>query len=51
MARLVPQTLATLVRSHGADRVDLCEDAVQDALLDGARQRAVRPPTIRGHGS
>jgi RNA polymerase sigma factor (sigma-70 family) len=42
--RLGPQTLATLVRSYGADRFDLCEDAVQDALLDAHRQWAARPP-------
>jgi RNA polymerase sigma factor (sigma-70 family) len=41
---LAPQTLATLVRSYGADRFDLCEDAVQDALLDAHRQWAARPP-------
>ncbi len=41
---LAPQTLATLVRSYGADRFDLCEDAVQEALVDAHRQWAARPP-------
>ena len=41
---LAPQTLATLVRLYGADRFELCEDAVQDALLDAHRQWGARPP-------
>jgi RNA polymerase sigma factor (sigma-70 family) len=41
---LVPQTLARLVRTYGSSRFDLCEDALQDALLDAHRQWATRPP-------
>lgn len=41
---LAPQTLARLVRIHGYDRFDLCEDAVQEALLDAHRQWAQQPP-------
>ncbi|MGY1770829.1 RNA polymerase sigma factor [Blastococcus sp. SYSU D00813] len=41
---LAPQTLARLVRTHGYGRFDLCEDAVQDALLDAHRQWAEQPP-------
>ena len=40
---LAPQTLARLVRTYGSSRFDLCEDAVQDALLDAHRQWAGRP--------
>src|SRR3954447_13585848 len=41
---LAPQTLARLVRSYGGGQFDLCEDAVQDALLDAQRQWATRRP-------
>src|SRR3954468_24266957 len=37
---LAPQTLARLVRTYGGGQFDLCEDAVQDALLDAQRQWA-----------
>lgn len=35
---LLPQALARLVRRYGSARFDLCEDAVQEALLDAYRQ-------------
>jgi RNA polymerase sigma factor (sigma-70 family) len=35
---LAPQVLARLLRRHGSGQFDLCEDAVQDALLDAHRQ-------------
>ncbi|RBY81840.1 RNA polymerase sigma factor [Blastococcus sp. TF02A-26] len=41
---LAPQTLARLVRTHGSAQFDLCEDAVQEALLDAHRQWATDPP-------
>ncbi|WP_029429542.1 RNA polymerase sigma factor [Blastococcus sp. URHD0036] len=41
---LAPQTLARLVRTYGRDQFDLCEDAVQEALLDAHRQWATDPP-------
>lgn len=41
---LAPQTLARLLRTYGRDQFDLCEDAVQDALLDAHRQWATDPP-------
>ncbi|UYM06381.1 RNA polymerase sigma factor [Solicola gregarius] len=41
---LAPQTLARLLRTYGSDQFDLCEDAVQDALLDAHRQWATEPP-------
>ena len=41
---LAPQTLARLLRTYGNDQFDLCEDAVQDALLDAHRQWAGEPP-------
>ena len=36
LRELAPQVLGTLVRRHG--QFDLCEDAVQEALLAAARQ-------------
>lgn len=36
LRELAPQVLGTLVRRHG--QFDACEDAVQEALLDGVRQ-------------
>jgi RNA polymerase sigma factor (sigma-70 family) len=33
-----PQVLGTLLRRYGAEQFDLCEDAVQDALLEAHRQ-------------
>ncbi|CAM3167610.1 sigma-70 family RNA polymerase sigma factor [Nocardioides dubius] len=41
---LAPQTLARLVRRYGADQFDLCEDAVQDALVEAHRAWADDPP-------
>jgi RNA polymerase sigma factor (sigma-70 family) len=41
---LAPRTLARLVRAHGRDQFDLCEDAVQEAMLDAYRQWATDPP-------
>ncbi|MGY1740093.1 MULTISPECIES: RNA polymerase sigma factor [unclassified Blastococcus] len=41
---LAPQTLARLLRTYGRDQFDLCEDAVQEALLDAHRQWAAEPP-------
>ncbi|MDN5855520.1 MAG: sigma-70 family RNA polymerase sigma factor, partial [Actinomycetia bacterium] len=41
---LAPRTLARLLRTYGNDQFDLCEDAVQDALLDAHRQWASEPP-------
>ena len=35
---LAPRTLARLLRSYGNDQFELCEDAVQDALVDAHRQ-------------
>jgi len=41
---LVPQVLARLVRTYGRDRFDLCEDAVQEALIDAHLQWRERVP-------
>ena len=41
---LAPRTLARLLRTYGAGQFDLCEDAVQEALLDAHRQWPTRPP-------
>jgi RNA polymerase sigma factor (sigma-70 family) len=41
---LVPQTLARLLRTYGSAQLELCEDAVQDALIDAHRHWANRPP-------
>jgi RNA polymerase sigma factor (sigma-70 family) len=35
---LAPQVLARLLRRYGSSQFDICEDAVQDALLDAHRQ-------------
>jgi predicted RNA polymerase sigma factor len=35
LRRLAPQVLGALVRRHG--RLDICEDAVQEALLEASR--------------
>ncbi|MCR3718368.1 MULTISPECIES: hypothetical protein [Prauserella salsuginis group] len=32
-----PRVLARLLRAYGSGRFDLCEDAVQEALLDAYR--------------
>lgn len=42
---LAPQVLARLVRTHGAGQFDVCEDAVQDALLAAYRQWPADPPS------
>lgn len=42
---LAPQALARLVRTYGADQFDLCEDAVQDALLAAHRQWQAGAPS------
>ena len=41
---LAPQTLARLLRRVGTHQFDLCEDAVQEALLDAHRQWPEHPP-------
>lgn len=41
---LAPQVLARLVRSHGVEQFDQCEDAVQEALLAAHRQWALERP-------
>ena len=41
---LVPQALARLLRTYGRDQIDLCEDAVQEALLAAHQQWAGGPP-------
>jgi RNA polymerase sigma factor (sigma-70 family) len=42
--QLAPQTLARLLRRVGAHQFDVCEDAVQDALLEAHRQWPQHPP-------
>ena len=42
--QFAPQPLARLLRRVGTRQFDLCEDAVQDALLDAYRQWPERPP-------
>jgi RNA polymerase sigma factor (sigma-70 family) len=42
---LAPQVLARLVRSHGTGQFDVCEDAVQDALLAAHTQWPADPPS------
>ncbi|MGW2092589.1 RNA polymerase sigma factor [Promicromonospora sukumoe] len=42
---LAPQVLARLVRTHGTGQFDVCEDAVQDALLAAYRQWPAGPPS------
>ncbi|MGH1562168.1 RNA polymerase sigma factor [Mumia sp. DW29H23] len=41
---LAPQTLARLLRTYGSSQFDLCEDAVQEALLDAHVRWATDPP-------
>jgi RNA polymerase sigma factor, sigma-70 family len=41
---LVPQALARLLRTYGRDQIDLCEDAVQDALVAAHQQWTVQAP-------
>ncbi|WP_028663299.1 sigma factor, partial [Saccharomonospora halophila] len=41
---LARQALARLVRTYGSARFDLCEDAVQEALLQAYRQWPTRSP-------
>ncbi|MFD7311657.1 RNA polymerase sigma factor [Promicromonospora sp. NPDC059942] len=45
LRELAPQVLARLVRTHGAGQFDVCEDAVQDALLAAYRQWPADPPS------
>lgn len=42
---LAPQVLARLVRSSGTGQFDVCEDAVQDALLAAHTQWPADPPS------
>lgn len=42
---LAPQVLARLVRTYGTGQFDVCEDAVQDALLAAYRQWPADPPS------
>ncbi|MFD7024014.1 RNA polymerase sigma factor [Promicromonospora sukumoe] len=42
---LAPQVLARLVRAYGTGQFDVCEDAVQDALLAAHRQWPADPPS------
>lgn len=42
---LAPQVLARLVRSYGTGQFDVCEDAVQDALLAAHHQWPADPPS------
>jgi RNA polymerase sigma factor (sigma-70 family) len=41
---LAPQTLARLLRTYGSAQFDLCEDAVQEALLQAHQQWQARFP-------
>ncbi|WP_370618425.1 RNA polymerase sigma factor [Mumia sp. Pv 4-285] len=41
---LAPQTLARLLRTYGSSQFDLCEDAVQEALLDAYVRWPTDPP-------
>ena len=41
---IVPQALARLLRTYGRDQIDLCEDAVQEALLAAHQQWAGQAP-------
>ena len=50
MRDLAPRTLARLLPTYGRDQFDLCEDAVQDALLDAHRQWAAHPRMTHRHG-
>jgi predicted RNA polymerase sigma factor len=49
LRNLAPQVLGVLVRRYG--RFDVCEDAVQEALLAAAIQWPEQSvPRTRGHG-
>jgi predicted RNA polymerase sigma factor len=41
---LVPQVLARLLRTYGREQIDLCEDAVQEALLAAHQQWTRQAP-------
>lgn len=41
---LAPHALARLLRTYGPSQFDLCEDAVQDALLEAHQQWPTDPP-------
>ncbi|MFD1826130.1 RNA polymerase sigma factor [Mumia zhuanghuii] len=41
---LAPRTLATLLRTYGRDQFEVCEDAVQDALLEAHVHWTKAPP-------
>ncbi len=41
---LAPQVLAALLRRYGANQFDICEDAVQEALIAAIRQWPVSGP-------
>lgn len=41
---LAPHALARLLRAYGVDQFELCEDAVQDALLEAHRTWPTDPP-------
>jgi RNA polymerase sigma factor (sigma-70 family) len=41
---LVPQVLGTLLRSYGPEQFDVCEDAMQEAVLQALQQWPARPP-------
>lgn len=42
---MAPRVLTRLLRTYGADQFDLCEDAVQDALLEAHQQWGANPPS------
>ena len=41
---LVPQALGTLLRDYGAAQFDVCEDAVQEAVVQALQLWPTRPP-------
>jgi RNA polymerase sigma factor (sigma-70 family) len=41
---LVPQVLGTLLRAYGPEQFDVCEDAVQEAVVQALQQWPTRPP-------
>lgn len=41
---LVPQALGTLLRDYGATQFDVCEDAVQEAVVQALQLWPTRPP-------
>jgi RNA polymerase sigma factor (sigma-70 family) len=47
---LAPQVLGTLLRRYGTQQFDLCEDAVQDALLEAYQQWQQSPPSDSPQG-